>query len=151
MFLAFSVGRENHPALSRSGLSALDICGIYRMANLVLLPSETEGRGLPIVESNASGIPIVCSRYEPVEVFDDVVGAHLPPDQRLVYLPFPALEEPAQAVDARTLRALTDCLWDPEGRTSSLAAGRHAAQRRYGMAALQASFRSLLEHLVSTT
>ena len=151
LFLAFSVGREDHPALSRSGLSALDICGIYRMANLVLLPSETEGRGLPIVESNAAGIPIVCSRYAPVQVFDDVVGASLPPAERLAYLPFPELEDPADAVEAHTLRALTDCLWDPDSRASSLAVGRHAAHRRYGMAALQASFRSLLEHLAGTT
>ena len=151
LFLAFSVGHEDHPALSRSGLSALDICGIYRMANLVLLPSETEGRGLPIVESNAVGVPIVCSRYAPTEVFDDVVGAHLSPDQRLVVLPFPELQGPADVVDAPTLAALTDCLWDPASRTASLAVGRRAAHGRYGMATLRASFRDLLEHLMRTT
>ena len=151
LFLAFSVGHEDHPALSRSGLSALDICGIYQMANLVLLPSESEGRGLPIVESNAVGVPIVCSRYAPVEVFDDVVGAQLPMDRRLAYVPFPELENPTDAVDVRTLRALTDCLWNPEGRTSPLAVGQRAAHERYGMPALRESFRGLLEHLVRTT
>lgn len=151
LFLAFSVGHEDHPALSRSGLSALDICEIYRMANLVLLPSETEGRGLPIVESNAVGVPIVCSRYAPTEVFDDVVGAHLSPDQRLVVLPFPELQGPADVVDAPTLAALTDCLWDPASRTASLAVGRRAARRRYGMTALRASFHDLLLHLLRTT
>ena len=121
------------------------------MANLVLLPSETEGRGLPIVEANAAGIPIVCSRYAPAEVFDDVVGAHLPADRRLAYLTFPELEDPAGVVGPATLGALTDCLWHPEDTTASLAVGRRAAHKRYGMAALRTSFRALLEQLVRTT
>jgi glycosyltransferase involved in cell wall biosynthesis len=44
------------PFVSRAVLAAL-----YRRAALVLLPSEREGFGLPVIESMACGTPIVCS------------------------------------------------------------------------------------------
>ena len=55
----------------------LTIETIYRMADAVVFPSETEGRGLPIIEAAATGIPIICSHYLPREVFSDVVGEKL--------------------------------------------------------------------------
>jgi glycosyltransferase involved in cell wall biosynthesis len=59
------------------------------MADAVVFPSETEGRGLPIIEASASGIPIICSQYQPREVFDDVIGEGLPEDLRIQYTLFP--------------------------------------------------------------
>jgi glycosyltransferase involved in cell wall biosynthesis len=44
------------PFVSRAVLAAL-----YRRASLVLLPSQREGFGLPVIESMACGTPIVCS------------------------------------------------------------------------------------------
>lgn len=149
LFASFSIGREDHPALRSAGLEPLNICAIYRMANLVLLPSETEGRGLPIVESNAIGVPIVCSRYEPVEVFDEVCGTHLPPDQRLGYIPFPDLHGPSESVRTETLDTITDCLLSAERVTEFVAANRRAARLRYGLSALESTFRRLLDHLAS--
>jgi glycosyltransferase involved in cell wall biosynthesis len=149
LFVAFSIGREDHPALRSAGLEPLNICAIYRMANLVLLPSETEGRGLPIVESNAIGVPIVCSRYDPVEVFDEVCGMHLPPDQRLGYVPFPDLHGPSESVRSETLGEITDCLLHAERVAESVAANRRAARLRYGLSALESTFRRLLDHLAN--
>ena len=81
-FLAFSVGTEEHPCFSEKNFQRLCIEDIYHLANMVLFPSETEGRGLPIIESSAAGIPISCSRYQPEETFKGVVGEGLPEEQK---------------------------------------------------------------------
>ena len=77
VFLALSAGWQSHPTLDDD----IDIVDIYQLADLVVFPSQTEGRGLPIVEASAAGVPIVCSRYEPDAVFAEVVGEHLEPDR----------------------------------------------------------------------
>lgn len=43
-----------------------DIPGLYRGADLFVYPSLHEGFGLPILEAMASGVPVVCSRMEPL-------------------------------------------------------------------------------------
>lgn len=43
-----------------------DIPAIYREAELFVFPSRHEGFGLPILEAMASGVPVVCSRMEPL-------------------------------------------------------------------------------------
>ena len=75
VFLALSAGWQSHPTLADD----IDIVDIYQLADLVVFPSLTEGRGLPIVEASAAGVPIICSRYEPDAVFAEVVGEHLSP------------------------------------------------------------------------
>ncbi len=43
-----------------------DIPALYRGAELVVYPTIHEGFGLPILEAMASGVPVVCSRIEPL-------------------------------------------------------------------------------------
>ncbi|HSC27147.1 MAG TPA: glycosyltransferase family 1 protein, partial [Vicinamibacterales bacterium] len=54
------------PVLDRSTLAA-----VYRRSALLLLPSEREGFGLPILEALASGTPVVASD---IDVFREVGG-----------------------------------------------------------------------------
>ncbi len=61
---------------------------LYKISSMILLPSETEGRGLPIIEAAASGMPIFCRRYYPEHVFAHVIGEDLPKDQRLSVISF---------------------------------------------------------------
>jgi glycosyltransferase involved in cell wall biosynthesis len=64
------------PFLDRSTLAA-----VYRRSALVLLPSEREGFGLPLLEALACGTPIVASDIEPLrEVGADAVGYCDPED-----------------------------------------------------------------------
>lgn len=49
-----------------------DIPLVYRNAEMFVYPSLHEGFGLPILEAMASGIPVICSRIEPlIEVAGD--------------------------------------------------------------------------------
>ena len=43
-----------------------DIPLLYRGAEMFVYPSLHEGFGLPILEAMASGVPVVCSRIEPL-------------------------------------------------------------------------------------
>jgi hypothetical protein len=61
---------------------------VFNVSSLVLLPSETEGRGLPILEAAACGIPIFCRRYYPEEVYRKIIGEELPKQDRLKVIEF---------------------------------------------------------------
>jgi glycosyltransferase involved in cell wall biosynthesis len=39
---------------------------LYRGAEIFIYPSLHEGFGLPVLEAMASGVPVVCSRIEPL-------------------------------------------------------------------------------------
>jgi len=140
VFLAFSCGHETHVSFEEHSLEDMNITDIYRMATAVLFPSETEGRGLPIIESGAVGIPIICSRYEPEEVFAGVIGEDLPQDFRIHYLLFPE-EEFSEAF----LEEVADLLIHPETWAKWREHNRQAVRLRYSTAALSAAFRRLLD------
>lgn len=144
LFQAFSVGHEDHPTLTKNHLDRLHIQDIFRMADAVVFPSESEGRGLPIVESSAAGVPIVCSRYQPEAVFAGVVGEHLDEELRIHYTLFPE----GDFSDA-TLQEVTDILLFPERMADRITHNRAAVAERYSMKALQATFEGFLETLAT--
>ena len=142
IFLSFSVGREDHASFSEKGFTPLTIENIYRMADLILFPSQTEGRGLPIIESSAIGIPIVCSQYEPVEVFNDVVGESLPEESRIQYTLFPEGEFPQDF-----LSEVAGLIINPGAGKERISHNKKAVHARYSTASLQNKFDHLLNQL----
>jgi len=140
VFQAFSVGHQHHPSLSDD----LEIFDIYHTADMVLFPSETEGRGLPIPESAAAGIPIVCTPYDPIEVFEEVVGTHGPEAERLRYLEFPESE-----FDDELLNMITAILLEPSSFADRTQHNRDAVQARFSLEDLQRSFTEYLRRLES--
>jgi glycosyltransferase involved in cell wall biosynthesis len=111
---------------------------------MVVFPSETEGRGLPIPESAAAGVPIVCSRYDPVPVFEEVVGAHRPEGERLQYSEFPVFD-----FDDVLLDEVTAMLLDPASFDGRIRHNRDAVQARFSLQDLQRSFNEYLLRLES--
>ena len=105
------------------------------MADLALLPSDLEGRGLPLIESSASGVPIVCRRFKPHGVFSDIVGERLEDKDKIRYVEFKD-----EAFSPEDIQTITDVLFDPTVRESYVGHNYKAVQKRYAMTALQTSF-----------
>ena len=145
LFLAFSVGTEEHKVFPEKGLKRLYIHDIYQLATAIVFPSETEGRGLPIVESSAGGIPIICSRYFPVEVFDGVVGKTLSEEERIKYTLFPEDD-----FSEKFLNNVTDLLLFPEKNKIVNKQNQEAVQKRYSEAVMDTNLQDLLIKFVYT-
>ncbi len=138
VFLAFSAGRQ----IARGMDEELSIVDIYQLADMVVFPSLTEGRGLPIPESAAAGTPILCSRYEPAAVFAEVVGLDLPEDEQIQYLEFPEAEFPEEL-----LARVTSILFEPGSEIERIERNRGAVRKRYSMDKLRNSFEKILDAL----
>ncbi len=83
VYLAFLFSEFDRAEFRAQHTNPIGIPELYNIASLVVLPSKTEGRGLPIVESAACGVPILTRRYEPAEVFSAVIGESLAREDRL--------------------------------------------------------------------
>jgi glycosyltransferase involved in cell wall biosynthesis len=142
IFIAFSVGQETHPSFAAHGFQQLTIDAIYRMADAVVFPSKTEGRGLPIIESGACGIPIICSQYQHREVFDEVVGKQLPEELQIRYIVFPE-----GRFSAEFLSTVSKLLIHPEHFSDMIRHNRTAVRARYGQTFFEKSLQRLLERL----
>ena len=141
IFLAFSVGREDHASLRENNLQPLSIEEIYRAATMVLFPSSREGRGLPIIESSASGIPILSRRYRPVKVFDEVIGKGLSEEKQIHYTPFPeGNDNPA------IINEIVSLLIQPQSFHARKQHNKDAVRVRYSREALTKSFESFFEY-----
>jgi glycosyltransferase involved in cell wall biosynthesis len=139
LFIAFSVGNEEHDCFAAKGFKRLYIQDIYRLATAIVFPSEVEGRGLPIIESSSAGIPIICSRYSPLEVFDDVVGKGMDDKKQIRYTLF---EE--EGFSENFLSEVTDLLLFPKKSAKRREHNIQAVKSRYSMVALRKTFTELL-------
>ena len=142
IFLAFSIGTEYHPSFEELNYQKLTIEDIYRLATVVVFPSQTEGRGLPIIESSAAGIPIICSRYQPEEIFAGVVGEDLPQELQIRYLPFPENDYSGPVIDE-----ISRYLLDPTNRKDEIQHNREATRNRYSKQVMFSAFNDFLEKL----
>jgi hypothetical protein len=142
IYLALSAGKLGHSTLQGRGLDHLSIADLYHLADLVMLPSSTEGRGLPILEAAAAGLPLICSRYHPHEVFEAVIGRDLERRERIKYARFPE-----NRFGAALLQEITDLVFLPSASSHLRFHNRRAVAGRYGMRELTHSFGLALDML----
>jgi glycosyltransferase involved in cell wall biosynthesis len=143
IFLAFSVGQASHTAsFSKKQFEPLTIENIYQMADVVVFPSKTEGRGLPIIEAGASGTPIICSQYRPKSVFRDVIGEKLPQEMQIQYTLFPKGK-----FSEAFLSKVTDLLIYPDSQQKLVNQNREAVRSRFSNKAFHNNFERLLNQL----
>ena len=145
LFIAFSVGTEDHPCLEKHNLKPLCIEEIYRLATVIMFPSETEGRGLPIIESSACGVPILCSRYYPEAVFAEVIGEDLSEKEQIEYILFPDLTE--RDFSKNFLDMATDLLLHQEKYVDLKDHNKKAVHYRYSVEMIERKFVELVEAL----
>jgi len=127
VFLSFTFGRESVTGSERR----VQIHDLFAIADLVLLPSKTEGRGLPIIESSAVSVPILVSRYHPEKVFSEVIGEHLDATKRFKIFEFPVGE-----FDNELLDELFQYFTSPAYYYEELVHNREVIKKRYTRAAL---------------
>ena len=142
VFLALSVGNEYHPAFEEKGWEPLRISDLYRLANAILFPSETEGRGLPIIESSAVGVPIVCNKYYPESVFEEVVGEDLSEEEKIYYINFP---EGDFTLDF--LAELYSVIFEKEKYNGFIEHNKRAVRMRYSQEMVQKKFEGFMNTL----
>ena len=139
LFMSFSVGRDFHSSFQNHNLKKLHIWDIYQLSNIVLFPSEEEGRGLPLLESSAAGIPIITSQYSPKDVFFEVIGKDLSDSKKIKYTVFPE-KAPGKSV----LQEITNLVFKPDYYSQRKEHNIEAVYKRYGMDAMVEFFRKLL-------
>ncbi len=122
----------------------LDIEKLYDVASLILLPSQTEGRGLPIIEAAACGTPIFCKQYEPRAVYEQVIGYHLDESQRLKVLEFKGNKIPKKLITK-----ISDHVFYPQNSMEDLMHNKNVIKQRYSLEALQENMEYLLRRLHS--
>ncbi len=120
----------------------LDIEQLYDVASLILLPSQTEGRGLPIIEAAACGTPIFCRQYEPREVYDEVIGRHLDESMRLNVLEFKGSKIPKRLVEK-----ICDHVFYPQNRMIDVTHNRNVINKRFSLESLERNIEYVLTRL----
>ncbi|RKZ90355.1 MAG: hypothetical protein DRQ43_11380, partial [Gammaproteobacteria bacterium] len=138
VFLAFNFGTEKNELFGKKSYDILRIQEIYAVANLVLLPSKQEGRGLPLLEAAAVEIPILTSRYDPEAVFREVIGEHLSEDLRLKVFEYPKDKQ----FSAEMLTDITELLFNPYGQHTTHNAD--VIKKRYSVEVLAQTIKKFL-------
>jgi glycosyltransferase involved in cell wall biosynthesis len=65
------------------------VSDLHRLADIMLLPSREEGFGIPILEAGLAGVPVFCSKIEPLKELGTDHVTYFTPD-----------EDPAHVADA---------------------------------------------------
>ncbi|RKZ96470.1 MAG: hypothetical protein DRQ43_04275, partial [Gammaproteobacteria bacterium] len=138
VFLAFNFGTEKNALFAEQSFNILRIQEIYAVANLVMLPSKQEGRGLPLLEACAVEIPILTSRYDPEAVFREVIGEHLSEDLRLKVFEYPKDKQFSEQM----LSELTELLFNPYGHHTTHNA--EVIKKRYSVEVLAQTIKDFL-------
>jgi len=144
IYLALLFSEFDNPEFRSHHEYPIGMPELYNIASLVVLPSETEGRGLPIIESASCGVPIFSRRYEPEEVFSAVVGEKLADQDRFKLWTFDHWE-----IKSKTLAKIRQCLLNPELFLERNRHNRRVVKRRFSLHELGRDFDGFLRRLHS--
>ena len=117
----------------------IDIRQLYNVASLILLPSQTEGRGLPIIEAAASGTPIFCRQYEPRKVYEEVIGYHLSEKDRLQVLEFRG-----DAIPQKLITKIINHVFYPQNSLEDVSHNYDVIKRRFSIGALKEDLKTII-------
>lgn len=142
VYLAFLLGELDKERFQNKFENPIGIPELYNIASLILLPSETEGRGLPIIEATACGTPIFCSRYVPEEVYSEVIGEHLKEKDRLKVLEFRG-----EKISSKIVNRIIERVFFPHKFANETEHNKRVVQKRYSLDALDENIKKILFRL----
>jgi len=131
VYLAFLFSELDKKHFKQKFENPVNIPELYNIASLVLLPSKTEGRGLPIIEATACGTPIFCRRYHPENVYSEVIGEHLPEKDRLK-----VIELIGTTITSQHTNDIVNRVFFPHQFSEEILHNKNVVQKRYSLTAL---------------
>ena len=140
IFIAFKLGKDTTKSFLPNGFSPIRMNELYGVSSFVMLPSKQEGRGLPILESAASEVPLIASRFDPEDVYEEVIGFNLDEKERIK-----VLELPENKIGLEFVEKITELILDPEKQKAMTLHNRKVIQSRYSMKKLEEDFIKFLE------
>jgi hypothetical protein len=140
--LGFLFSEFDKPSYKERFSNPIGIGELYSIASLVVLPSVTEGRGLPILEAAAAGVPLFCRRFAPEKVYSRVIGEHLPREARIKTLDF---KDPQLSPDL--IEAVKYSIFSPKGYVRDVIHNKEAIENRYSTASLKKEFEKIFFRL----
>ncbi|MCK4662690.1 MAG: phosphodiester glycosidase family protein [Bacteroidales bacterium] len=140
--LAFMFSELDKESFKKRFENPIGIPELYNIASLILLPSKTEGRGLPIIEATATGVPIFCNRYYPEKVYSEVIGEHLPEKDRLRVIEFNG-----KKVKKSNIESITNHVFFPHKFIDEVEHNNKAVLKRYSIEALEKNIENILYKL----
>ncbi|MCD4832969.1 MAG: phosphodiester glycosidase family protein [Bacteroidales bacterium] len=132
IFLAFLFSELDKPKFKKHFETPVGIPELYNISSLILLPSKTEGRGLPIIEAAACGTPIFCSRYYPENVYSEVIGEHLPHSDRLKVIEFDG-----KNITKKHVKKIIERVFYPHKFSDEIVHNKKVVDKRYSLDALK--------------
>ncbi|MCK5209487.1 MAG: glycosyltransferase, partial [Cyclobacteriaceae bacterium] len=142
VFLGFLFSEFDKDDFKQKYIAPIDIWHLYHIASLILLPSQTEGRGLPILEAAASGTPIFCRQYEPREVYEEVIGNHLDEKNRLRVLEFKGSK-----LSKNLINKIIEHVFYPQNSVDDVTHNLNVIKNRYSFESLENNIRDILKIL----
>ena len=142
VYLAFLFSESDKKKFIDKYNIPLTIQEIYNIASLILFPSETEGRGLPIIEAAACGIPIIANRYYPINVFEEVVGKNLNEKYRLKILEFEN-----HNIKPKLIKKITESIFFPQKFIEEIKHNKEVVKRRYSVESLEKNIQQIFFRL----
>ena len=142
VFLGFLFSEFDKKRFKERYEYSLTIPDLYNAASLIMLPSETEGRGLPIIESCSTGVPLVCNEFEPKEVFKEVIGEYLSDSEKLKVLSFKDYFLPDSLI-----KEIHEFLFYPQEKEEILMKNRMVINKRYSYETLSSNILSIIRKL----
>lgn len=140
VYLAFLFSELDKEEFKKKFRNPVGIPQLYNIASLILLPSETEGRGLPIIEAAAAGKPIFCRRYYPEHVYSEVIGEHLPETERLK-----VIEYDGKVINKKQVKAIVRRVFFPHLFTEEIEHNKKVARKRYSQDTLNRNMYEVLK------
>jgi len=141
-FLALLLGELDREVFTSRFKEPIGISDLYNIASLILLPSKTEGRGLPIIEATACGTPIFCRRYEPEVVYSEVIGEHLGEQDRLKVYEFRG-----KKITKKMAAQIIERIFFPHKFAEETKHNKRIVEKRYSLKALSENIGQIIRTL----